>query len=492
MDIRTPESMGLSSKVIENYLKSLDAAHLVTHDIIIARGDSILFETYVPPFTAGDTHRMYSVSKSIVSLAVGFALDDGLLSLDDPVDKYFAKELEGQTDENFRHMTVRNMLMMATAKHPQNWFAARTDDRVRYYFQNPTAFTRTPGTMFEYDSTGSFVVGALIERLTGMKFMDYLRGKLFDKIGVSEKAHCLTCPGGHSWGDSACLMTPRDLLLCARFTLNGGSWEGKQLVSADYIREATSCLISTDEGKGIVSDSGYGYYIWKTFGEGFFFNGMGCQFAVCVPEKDMILIYNGDNQGIEGAIVPIIHGFFEQIIPAVSDAALPDDPAAQASLASYANGMKLTAAWMEKTSPMAQKVSGVTYTLNENPMGMTEFTLTLDGAEGNFSYHNAQGDKSFAFGMGENRFGVFPQDGYSKEIGSVPGDERYRCAASAAWKTPDTLYMKVQLMSDYFGNFDAYFTFSEDGKTVSVSMEKHAEDFLSEYNGSASGTAKRS
>lgn len=491
MDIRTPESMGVGSGAIEKYVRYLDENHVVTHDIIIARGNSILFEKYVPPFKQDDTHRMYSVSKSMVSLAVGFALDDGLLSLDDPVEKYFAAELTGITDEQFRHQTIRNMLMMSTAKPAFNWFRYRSDDRVWSYFHNPDPGRRVPGAEFEYDSTGSFVVGALVERLTGMRFMDYLRKKLFDKIGVSEKAHCLTCPGGHSWGDSACLMKPRDLLLCARFVLNGGSWNGEQLISPGYIKDATSKLISTDHVSEHLNAerNGYGYYFWKAYGEGFFFNGMGCQFAVCVPEKDMILVFNGDNQGTPEAVNHVIDGFYHTVVADAGEP-LPENEAAQKSLAAYADRMKLTAAWMDKTSPMTEKINGKTYVLGENRMGMTQFTLRIDGEEGLFSYHNAQGDKEFAFGMGENRFGIFPQDGYSNEVGSKPGTRRYGCAASAAWQTPDTLYLKVMLIDDYFGNFDAYFEFSEDGSAVKLTMNAHAEDFLGEYHGKAEGTAK--
>lgn len=500
MSIRTasPESAGIPSAKIEEYLRLLEDNHLVTHDILIMRGNDLIFETYVPPFTKEQTHRMYSVSKSFVSLAVGFALDDGLLSLDDPMEKFFAKELEGQEDEHLRHQTVRNMLMMSTGKPAMNWFVNRSDDRVRQYFQNPDKRTRIPGAAFEYDSSGSFVLGALVERLTHMEFMDYLRLKLFDKIDVSKDAHCLHCPGGHSWGDSACLMPPRDLLLTARFVLNGGSWDGEQLLSADYVRDATSNLISTAPGgsapslSGKADEQGYGYYFWKTWGKGFYFNGMGCQFAVCIPERDLILVYNGDNQGNSAAGECIIRNFFEIVAQSAGDV-LPEAPEAQKSLSDFASSMKLCAAW-EDAAPadgLLAKIDGKVYTLSDNPMGISWFRFDFDADGGVFSYENAQGGKNFAFGFRANRFGIFPQAGYSNDVGSVPGTIPYRCAASASWVNESTLRMKVQLMSDYFGNFDAYFTFSPDAERVSLSMRKTAEDFLNEYQGSAEGTLRK-
>ena len=108
----------------------------------------------------------------------------------------------------------------------QNWFSARHPDRVRFYFENDDKFSRPGSTVFEYDSPGSFVLCAILERLVGASFIEYLRPRLFDKIGISKEAKCLTCPGGHSWGDSACIFTARDLLLLAKFVINGGKWNG--------------------------------------------------------------------------------------------------------------------------------------------------------------------------------------------------------------------------------------------------------------------------
>ena len=188
--------------------------------------------------------------------------------------------------------------MMSTAKPAEYWFDARTDDRVRLYFENKAENSRPSGTVYEYDSPGSFVLCALVERLTGKPFLAYLREKLFDKIGVSANIRCLKCPGGHSWGDSAVLCTPRDLLKVARFTMNMGSWNGEQILNKAYMSAAVSKQIDNNVwGVNDHDSQGYGYLFWRTYENSYFFNGMGCQYAVCVPGKDLIMIYNGDNQG---------------------------------------------------------------------------------------------------------------------------------------------------------------------------------------------------
>lgn len=491
MNYVSPEKKGIASDNISKYIECLEKGRLSTHDLLLMRGNDIFFEGYWKPFDKDFMHRMYSVSKSFVALAVGFLQQDGLISLDDKIEKYFPDELKNQKDENMRNQTIRNMLMMSTAKTGGSWFDAKPNDRVRYYFENDKDESRPAGTIFRYDSTGSFVLGALVERLTKMTFMDYLRIKMFDKIGVSKEAYCLKCPGGHSWGDSAVICTPMDLMRVARFTLNGGSWNGEQILDRDFVRDATSKLIDNNVlGTEDLSTQGYGYLIWMTYQNSFFFNGMGCQFAVCVPQKDIIMVYNGDNQGKDYAKKLIIDNFFEYIVNRAQDCELPENPTDQKKLSETVENLKLAAAIGEKHSEWEDKLNGAEYIMNSNPMGITRMKFSFEGEKGRLEYTNGQGDKCIEFGMCENAFGLFPQEGYSDEIGTVATKNfYYKCAASAAWVSENQLFIKVQIIDKYFGNLNINLGFKED--KIGVYMNKSAEDFLSEYQGFAGGVCKR-
>lgn len=492
MNYATPESKGISSEAIKRYVDHLEKCRIALHSLIIARGDDIVYEKYWEPFHADFLHRIYSSSKSIVALAVGFAEQDGLLSLDDPMSKYFAKELEGQEDQNMHEQTVRHMLMMSTCKPQENWFVKRPEDRVHHYFQNPnTHLTRPSGTLFEYDSTGSFVLGALVERLTGKPMMEYLKEKFMRRIGVSEDVYCLTCPGGHAWGDSGVMCRATDFLKIARFVLNKGCWEGEQLLNEAFVTAATSKQIHNDmTDGGIYCRQGYGYLFWMSYGKTFCFLGMGSQIAICVPEKDMILIVNGDTH--QGADVPectIADRFFDFVVNSAQDAPLPENPAAQAALKE--EHKQLITAEGDTYVPFQDKINGVEFEMKENRMGITKFSLHFDGeGHGRFDYTNAQGDKSIPFGMCENVFDKFPQEGYSDDIGGVRTKGfYYDCAASAAWVEPQKLFLKVQIIDRYFGRLDITLGFRDD-KRVGMWMAKRAEDFLNEYAGFAEGRAK--
>ncbi len=490
MNYATPESKGISSEAIAEFIDQLEQYRIALHSVIIARGDDIVYEQYWEPFHADFLHRIYSSSKSIVALAVGFAEQDGLLSLDDPMSKFFAKELEGQEDLNMHEQTVRHMLMMSTCKPQENWFVRRPEDRVHLYFQNPnTHLTRPSGTLFEYDSTGSFVLGALVERLTGKPMMEYLKEKFMRRIGVSEDVYCLTCPGGHAWGDSGVMFRATDFLKVARFVLNKGRWEGEQILNEKFVTDATSKQIHNDmTDGGIYCRQGYGYLFWMTYHNAFCFLGMGSQIAICVPDKDLILIVNGDTH--QGVAVPeciIAEQFFRLIVDGAQDTSLTENPAAQAALKAP---RKLISAVGDTYVPFQDKINGVEFEMKENRMGITKFSLHFDGeGHGRFDYTNAQGDKSIPFGMCENVFDKFPQEGYSDDVGSVrTKDFYYRCAASAAWVEPQKLFLKVQIIDRYFGRLDVTLGFLNEDR-VGVWMTKHAEDFLNEYAGFAEGRA---
>ncbi len=482
----TPERAGIDSAHIRAFLETLESHHFPTHAIIIARGNEILFEHYTAPFHKDFCHRIYSSTKSFTSLAVGFAEQDGFLDINEKLCKYFPEESKLTDNPDILDLTVKNLLMMRTAGRPSNWFEARLDDRVAHYFKNRTN-TRRPDTEWEYDSNGSFILCALVERVTGKNIMDYMREKFLDRIGFSKEAKMLKCPGGHSWGDSAMICKARDFLAAARFALNGGSWEGEQLLNEDYVRSATANLTENGLHEPQHFDTyGYGYQFWRCFDTGFGFVGLGVNMAICDTEKDLILIVNADTQGLNPHDRVYAAAFYELIVKNAGDP-LPDSEA-YADLMAYAKTLRLAEAVGDPYSQTEAKINGVEYALDENPMGITRFKLTFDAKGGCFDYTNAQGHKELAFGRRGygNAYSLFPETGYSKNVGSVSEPEhKYNCAVSHAWESLETLVLRIQIIDEYFGTCTARFTF--DGDNVKLVMSKSAEDFLGAYHGEATG-----
>ena len=335
------------------------------------------------------------------------------------------------------------------------------------------------------------MLGAALERRVGMRFMDYLRPRLFDKIGISEGARCFTCPGGHSWSDSAVLCSAEDLLKLGRFVMNGGKWNGEQLLNEEYLKEATAKQIDNNPG-GIerYNTHGYGYLFWRTYDNSYFFNGMGCQLCICVPDKDIIFVYNGDNQGNDIAKDVIIDELFDLIVRPAADEELPEDKDALESLKAYADTLKLYAAGSDGKRDFEKKIDGKTFRLNENPMGISELSFKFTDEVCELNYTNRQGRKTLCFRINENEFGTFPEEGYSDEVGSQRADGHYyKCAASGAWIEEKKLFIRVQVIDNYFGILNMTFGF-KDENTVGIYMTKTAEDFFNTYRGFATGKAE--
>lgn len=490
MKYASPEKMGIRSSDILRYIQKLDKANLATHSVIIARHGHVIFEKYWEPYKKDELHRIYSATKSFVSIAIGFLEQDGLIDLDDPIIRYFPEEARNLKDENMREQTIRQMLMMSTAKVNLNWFLEKREDRVAEYFINDPEKSHPPGTVFAYDSTGSFILGALVERLTGKKLLDYLREKAFDKIGFSQEAYMLTCPGGHSWSDSALLCTPMDWMRVAQFMLQQGSWNGEQLLNKEYAALATSKQIETDmSSQNRYNCLGYGYQFWMCYGKAFYFSGSGVQIAMCVPEKDMVLVVTSDDSNFWNSRTLTaghtkIDGFFDLIVENAADEEI--EPCGVEALEEYCKSLKLPVAKGGKTSPFAEKVDGVPFRLRENPMGISGFRLDFDTDGGVFTYVNAQGEKKLPFKMGENIMYPFPQDGYFGEVAERVEDVHYRCAVSGAWLAERQLSIMVQIIDKYFGRMEIRLAFDENLNVI-LDMDKDAERFLNEYKGRAQG-----
>ena len=150
--------------------------------------------------------------------------------------------------------------------------------------------------------------------------------------------------------------------------MNKGKWNGEQILNEEYISAAVSKQIDNNVwGVNDHDSQGYGYLFWRTYENSYFFNGMGCQYAVCVPDKDLIMVYNGDNQGKIMAKKIIFDGFFSMIADRISDTPLPEDAEAQKNLESAVSDLKLMEAKGACSSDYSEKINGVEYAWAKTP-----------------------------------------------------------------------------------------------------------------------------
>ena len=204
----SPESVGIPSGAILDFLNRIDAERINMHGFLLLRHDRIAAEGYWTPWTADHKHRMYSISKSFVSLAVGMMIEDGKLSLDDHVIDHFPDKLPDDVHPWLAAQTVRDLLTMSTA-HTRTTYTRNDPDWVWTFFNNPPS--HPPGSIFSYDTSATVVLNAIVERLAGKPFLDYMRPRFLDRIGFSPDAFCIRTPEGISWGGSGVICTLREV-----------------------------------------------------------------------------------------------------------------------------------------------------------------------------------------------------------------------------------------------------------------------------------------
>ena len=480
----SPEKAGISSANVYKFIKTLEKRGLAMHSVLLMKGDKIFGEYYWKPFNKDFCHRMYSQTKSYVGVAIGILEQEGLLKIADKIADYFPEKIDRELPENLKNLTIEDMLTMRTCGDTPNWFYHPNPDRTNLYFSENTADI-TPGTRWKYDSPGSQVLSALVEKLSGMPLFDFLKLKIFDKLGTFKTATNLKTKNDDSFGDSALLCTTRDMASFARFVMNYGKWNGEQLVSEDYLIKATS-KVADNFSYGFNNDSavftdGYGYQIWR-YKDGFSFNGMGSQLTICIPSMDFIFTCTADTQGNTAAKSHILTALQDLIIENL-DEELEENQAEYKKCLELENNLELAHLKGDVYSPLQDSVFNKKYICNQNPTGITEFYFALENGNLVFNYTNAQGDKKLAFGLSENVFTKFPQYSYSNIHAGAKTDDGflYDCATSAIWAQENKLLLKVQTIDKYLGN--ALWEFSFKGNKATVVMLKNAEAFLDEYQG---------
>lgn len=307
----TPEEAGVRREGILRFLNEMKEKHLHMHDMMLLRHGKVFYEASFAPWNQNNLHMLFSLSKSFTSTAVGFAVQDGLLSLTDKLVDFFPEHLPAGPCENMRKITVKHLLTMNTGHsvepthRDENWEKAF----LRSYVEHE------PGTFFLYNTFGTFMLSAIVQKVTGKKLLAYLREKLMDPLGMSPDIWTEESPSGVATGGYGLNVRVEDIAKLGQFYLQRGRWEGKQLLNEQWIMDAQTAW-SDNSRNGLDSDwgQGYGYQFWMCIPE-HVFRGDGAfgQYCIVMPDQDMVIAINS---GVEdmGAVMKSI---WENILPGV-------------------------------------------------------------------------------------------------------------------------------------------------------------------------------
>ena len=233
----------LSSKWIYNYYKELEKYNIENHGLLIMQNGEVVFEEYAYPYSADMPHTLFSVTKSVVSTAAGFAIDEGLFSLDSKIIDFFP-EYKPCKSREWDNLTVRSVLTMQSNKE----FAFLQDMTGNYVEMFMKARFRKKGG-FLYSNNDAHIVAALVQKLSGMSLVDYLMPRLFEPLGI-EKPFWETNSIGECIGGTGCYLKLSDLAKICQCYADGGKYNGRQVIPENWTREATKIQVPFKDGEG--------------------------------------------------------------------------------------------------------------------------------------------------------------------------------------------------------------------------------------------------
>ncbi len=276
------------------------------HNMMVVKDGKVIYEKYDTGHNADDLHILWSVSKTFTATAVGFAQQDGLLSINDKVLKFFEDEKPAEISEWLEKMTVKDLLTMSSGF--QDDFIGRSRsgvdfDWVRETLASPILFE--PGTRFRYNSMDSYLLSAIVSKVTGMNMAEYLDGKLFKPLGIKDW-EWKTSPQGYAAGGWGLYLTLESMAKMGQFFLNKGTWKGKRLLNEAWFDEATKPQIYQYQGyismeeaaerfKNDESNQGYGYQMWMCTHGAYRMDGAWGQLVIIVPEKNLVVACQAHN-----------------------------------------------------------------------------------------------------------------------------------------------------------------------------------------------------
>ncbi len=326
---KSAESVGVSSKTVQAYIDRCLELEKELHSIIVIRHGKVACEAYREPYGKDIKHMMYSVSKSFTSVAVGFAIDEGIITLDTKFADIFPEARGGKEDPNLEKLTVRNLLTMRSGLSVSNLMDRSKDNWVESIVSGSWAFE--PGTEFNYTNENMYLLCKIINRKTEMSVTDYLTPRLFEPLGI-ENVFWESDPGGVEAGGWGLMLSPNDL---AKFVLclkQKGEFGGKQVIPAWWVEEATKYQSDNSTNTDLDSKAGYGYCFWQNGGceHSYRADGMFCQFGMVFEDYDACLIING-GEIFEQRMRDVIWEFF----PKAFDDEADENEAVQLSIAPY-------------------------------------------------------------------------------------------------------------------------------------------------------------
>jgi CubicO group peptidase (beta-lactamase class C family) len=480
----TPETEGVSSKGIIDFLNAIDTGKIEIHSFIFMRHGKIISEGWWNPYGPELKHLMYSASKTFAATGIGLAVSENKLKLTDKVVSLFPASLPDTLSEFMSIMTVKDLLTMSAGQDAEPR-RAQNDDWIKSFLAKTPVYK--PGTVFKYNNTASFMLSAIVQQVTGETLFDYLQPRIFKPLEMRGIDWDMN-PQGINLGMIGLRLRTEDMAKFGQLLLQQGKWNGKQLIPEEWIKEATAFKIKSLGGNDKIAPEindwkqGYCYQMWRCRNNGVRLDGMAGQFVILLPDKDAIIVLTANASDTQKELDLV----WKYLFPAIKDSkALTSDNVSNTELQRKLSSLSIqTFPVKSVVSAFAAKVSGKSVEFQSNDYGFQTmgFKFSDDFCElaikkDNITYYVKAGMDTWK--RSETTLSSLftaPRTNVSKSI-----DANYRIlqpvvrlAASYSWTDNYTLEVTTRYVEESLGTEGFICKFTEDGGVTNVSLERKA------------------
>ncbi len=446
---KTPEAAGVDSALVQEFIDRCLREQKEIHSLMLIRHGKIACEVYREPFAREYKHAMYSVSKSFTSIAIGFAVEEGLMSVDTRFVDIFPETRGDKPDEYLEEMTIEDLLTMRSGKSV-SVFLDRTKDR---WFKDimGSPWISEPGTEFLYISENMYLLCCAIHKVAGMSVMEYLKPRLFDPLGI-EDPFWETDPRGIEAGGWGMMIKTEDLAKVIYCYSQMGKFDGKQVIPEEWVKTSTA-YHADNSASNQDRDSmvGYGYCFWRNAGyeNSYRADGMFCQFGIVFEDLDACLIFTGGEVS-EQAMRDVIWDYFPKAFIEADDKAetheiyIPPYPKCAVKPRSLALEHRINGKTMKFRKPVVVNVAGYPISVLPLPALFMEAEKAGNITEITFKFEENEMYMTWVEGKNEVNTVCIGLDGEYRWDNIVLGKIPYTTCSTACWNSENELEVHIR------------------------------------------------
>lgn len=426
--ISSPEAQGISSQSILEFVEELDRELPdQLHSIMLRRHGKVVASGWWAPYDAESPHMLYSLSKSFTSSAIGLAVEEGLISLDDQVISFFPNDLPAEPSDHLKAMRIRDLLRMNTGHEREPGGALRMEGSwIKGFLAHEVKFK--PGTHFVYNSFATFMLSAIIQEVSGETLLDYLTPRLFDPMGIKNPTW-ESNPDGINTGGWGLSITTEDISRFGQLYLQKGRWEGKQLLPESWVEEATGMQTSNGSNPESDWDQGYGYQFWRCRHNLYRGDGAFGQYCIVMPDQDAVLAITSGT----GDMQKVMNLAWEYLLPAMKADPLEENPEALLLLREKLEGLGINGI-SGTGDPAETGLKGGKYKiLNKGPDGISAVSFDFEASPNTITFFGEEGEQTLQIGQEKWESGNFKNPPLVSPMVATMG----------GWLGPDSYRMRV-------------------------------------------------